>query len=413
MTANRLSLSNSGPFRAQGVCRRRLWRLRLSAAVGLAWLACSLVASHGAAASVTWDATTSSGPADGSGNWLGGSTWWTGLSDQAWVQGSSAVLGAATPGAYSLSLNGAVAAAGVTFKTDNYTLSGSTLTYTNGMVLSNGATAAINCAISTPGQGITVGNNGSVLTLGGGWASTSGNPTWKGSSAATSTLNITNGTYTEGGTFLGDAITINQTGGVVSFSIWNMGRNVAGPAIWNLSGGQLKTPSALTANGISISRGQTALLNVSSSGLLSVIGNLGIASTTTTDNGTLNVSGGTANIGTNLNLLGVSSGAYAAAAKAALNISGGVTTARGIAFGNAAASYVNHPASTFTLSGGALCLGANGIVIIPGQVGAPTPIITLSGGLLAAAANWTGSAPMTLTNFPSDLTRSEEHTPDI
>ncbi len=366
-----------------------------------------------AAINLFWDPSIGGAPTDGSGTWHGGSTWWNGAADQAWVDGNVAVLGSTNPGPYSLTLDTPVTVTAVVFKTNSYTLSGSTLTMST-ISLSNGVSAAITCPLSTAGGGFTV-RSGSTLTLGGGYTSSSGNPGWTGSGAALSTLNITNGTYTEGGTFTGDAITINQTGGTVNFTIWNIGRNVAGPAIWNLSGGILKNP---TANGITISRGKTALLNVSGTGLLGAVGNIGIASTTTADDGTLNVSGGTANIGTgaagipgqtsaslgNLNLLAVSTGTYAAAAKAALNISGGVVTAKGIAFGNAAANYVNHPGSTVTLSGGALYLDSNGIAIIPGTVGAPTPTITLSGGLLAATANWTGSAPMTLTNFPSDLT---------
>src|SRR5262249_17726683 len=146
-------------------------------------------------------------------------------------------------GNYSLVLDSAVNATTVTFKTNSYTLSGSTLTVMT-IIMSNGVSGAINCPISTPGGGIIVGNNSSAMTLGGGWASTTGNPTFRGSSAANSTLNITNGTYTEGGTFTGDAITINQSGGAVAFAVWNMGRNFAGPAIWNLSGGSLRNTTA-------------------------------------------------------------------------------------------------------------------------------------------------------------------------
>jgi fibronectin-binding autotransporter adhesin len=362
---------------------------------------------------LVWDANTNGAPSDGSGTWFGGTTWWNGTADQPWTNGNHAFIGTNTPGEYSIVLDSAVVSTNVVIKTNFYTFSGSTWTWTS-MVLSNGVSAAMTCPVSTPGGGITLGNNGSTLTLGGGYASTTGNPTWRGAGAAVSTLNITNGTITEAGTFTGEAITINQTGGAVAFNIWNMGRNVAGPAIWNLSGGTLRNTAA---NSLTISRGKTALLNVSGSGLLGVLGNIGIASTTVNDDGTLNVSGGTANIGTgiggtpgvtsaslgNINML-AASGTYAAAAKSTLNISGGVATAKGITFGNPASSYVNHPASQVTLSGGQFYLDVNGIAITTGVSGFPTPVITLSGGTLAATANWTGTVPMTLTNVNGDLT---------
>ena len=366
-----------------------------------------------AAVNLYWDANSIGAPSDGSGSWLGGNTWWNGTADQAWADGNHVIIGANTPGTYTINLDSAVLSTNVAIATNYYTLSGSTLTWTS-MILSNGVSAAFTCPLSTRGGTIALGNNGSTLTLGGGYASTTGNPGFRGGGAAVSTLNITNGTYTEGGTFTGDAITINQTGGTVAFGIWNMGRNLAGPAIWNLSGGTLRNT---TANGFSISRGKTALLNVSDSGLLGVVGFLGIASTTTGDDGTLNVFGGTVNIGTgaggtpgvtsgslaNINLL-AASGTYAATAKGAFNVSGGVATVKGIAFGNAAASYVNHPASQLNLSGGTLYVDANGIAITTGVTGFATPAINLSGGTLAATANWTASVPMILNTTNGDLT---------
>jgi autotransporter-associated beta strand protein len=367
-----------------------------------------------AAITLTWDANTAGAPSDGSGTWHV-NPWWSGTADQPWADANAATIGATVPGTYSLVLDGPVSATTVTLKTNNYTLSGSTLTYT-ALNLNNGVSAAINCPLSTPGNIITLGNNGSTLTLGGGFASTTGNPTFRGSSAANSILNITNGTYTEAGTFTGDAITINQSGGAVAFAVWNMGRNIAGPAIWNLSGGTLRNT---TVNGFSISRGQIAALNVNGSGVLGISGFLGIASTTAGDQGTLNVSNSIVNIGTgiagtpgitsaslaNINMLALSAaGTYTAAAKGILNISGGTVGAKGIQFGSSVSSYVNNPACQFNLTGGVLYLDANGMALGSGVSGLNNLSVKLSGGTIGATANWTGSVPMTLTNFNGNLT---------
>ena len=364
-----------------------------------------------AATTLIWD-PNGNGASDGSGTWHGGNTWWNGTADQAWVDGSVVVIGTNTPGTYTINLDSAVSAAGVTFKTNGYTLSGSTLTET-GITLSSGVSAVINCPLSTPGNGITVGNNGSTLTLGGGFTSTGGNPIWGGSSPAASTINITDGTLTEAGTFAANNITINQSGGTVSFTGISLART--GPATYNLSGGTL-------GKGIGISRGKTGVVNVSGSGFLAAVGNLGIASTqpdtlTLPVDGTLNVLGGIANIGTGatgtpgvtsaslgtINML-VGGWTYAAAANATLSISGGVTTAKGIQFGSATGTYVNHPSSQVTLSGGLLYLGAYGIAITNGVTGFATPIINLSGGTIAAVTDWTGSLPMSLNSTNGDLT---------
>ena len=378
-------------------------------ALGLAVIVLSMGTAQ-AATTLTWDPNISGAPSDGSGTWHGGNTWWNGTADQAWADANAVVIGTNTPGAYTISLDSPVSATTVTFKTNSYTLSGANLTC-SGMTVSSGVSAALDCFFNMNGGTITV-NSGSTLTLGGGWSSTSGNPSFNGGGQATSTLNVTNGTYTTLGTWTANNITVNQSGGAFTFAAFNIGRNQA--AIYNLSGGTLR---CTTVNGISISRGQAASVNVSGSALLGASGLLSIASTTTTDNGTLNVSAGTVNVGTglggtpgvtsgtlaNILMLG-GAGTYAAAAKGTLNISGGIVTAKGILFGNAASSYVNQPVSQVNLSGGLLYLDANGIAITTGVSGFATPVINLSGGTLAATANWTASVPMTLNTTNGDLT---------
>jgi hypothetical protein len=362
-----------------------------------------------AATTLIWD-PSSNGASDGSGTWHGGNTWWNGTADQAWVDASAVIIGTNTPGIYTINLDSAVSATTVTFKTNSYILTGSPLTCSS-IPVSSGVSAVINCNLSG-GPGFSVGNNGATLTLGGSYTSISGNPNFNGSGQTVSTLNITNGTHTAPGTETYNNITVNQSGGAVAFSIWNIGRTAA--ATYNLSGGTLRNT---TVNAWGISRGFPAVVNISGTGLLGAFGNVGIASTTITDNGTLNVLGGTANIGTgiggipgvssaslgNINML-AASGTYAAAAKAAFNISGGVATAKGILFGNAASSYANHPASQVNVSGGQLYLDANGIALTTGVTGFLTPTINLSGGTLAATANWTGSLPMSLNSTNGDLT---------
>jgi autotransporter-associated beta strand protein len=391
--------------------RRFFWPRQLGGVLGLSWILLAMGTAQ-AATTLAWD-PNASGASDGSGTWHGGNTWWNGTADQAWVDGSIVFIGTNTAGNYSLVLDSPASATTVAFRTNNYTLSGSTLTWT-GMTLTNGVSVTINCGLSTPGGTVTLGNGGSTLTLAGGCASTTGNPNFRGSSAAASTLNLTGGNYTGAGTFQCDAITINQSGGAFAFGSWIMGRNLAGPAIWNLSGGTFRNTAV---NGFSISRGKTALFNVSGSGLLGSLGTLAISGASTTDDGTLNVLGGTANIGTSIaGTPGVSSSSlanvtlfggafvYTAAAKSALNISGGTVTAKGISFGNAGASYVNHPVSQVNLSGGMLYLDAYGIAITNGVTGFNTPVINLSGGTIAATTNWTGSLPMTLNTTNGNLT---------
>jgi autotransporter-associated beta strand protein len=388
------------------------WPRQLRCALGLAGILLALGTAQ-AATTLIWD-PSSNGASDGSGTWHGGNTWWNGTADQAWADASAGIIGTNTSGVYSINLDSAAAVASLLFKTNNYTLGGSsTLTLNGAVTLSSGVIATINCPMVAPnGAGFSVGN-GSTLTLGGGWAATpAGNPNFNGNNQATSTLNITNGTYSSLGTWTLNNITINQSGGAFTFNAFNIGRTAA--AIYNLSGGSLRT----AANGFQISRGFAGIVNVSGTGLLGAVGNVSIASTTTTDNGTLNVLGGTANIGTgiggipgvssaslgNINML-AASGTYAAAAKAALNISGGVTTAKGILFGNAAGVYSNHPASQVNVSGGQLYLDSGGIGLTSiGVTGFATPIINLSGGILAATATWTGTLPMSLNNTNGELT---------
>ena len=371
-----------------------------------------------AQATLAWDANISGAPSDGSGTWHGGNTWWDGTNDVAWIDGVSntnaVVIGTNTPGTYTINLDSAVTVGSLTFKTNNYTLAGSsTLTLNGAISLNSGVIATVNCPLLAPNSaGISVGNNGSTVTLGGGYAATpNGNPNFNGVSQAASTLYITNGTYTAAGTWTANNITINQTGGAVGFHAFNLGRTAA--ATYNISGGTLVN---VNAGAFAVARGFPVTFNVSGTAIAGSVGTLGIASGAAADIGIVNVSGGNLNGGIGLGTPGVTSGGlanilmlrfagtYTAAAKAILNISGGTVAAKGILFGIATANYVNHPASQINLSGGVLYLDSNGLALDTGVTGFTTPVINLSGGTLAATANWTGSLPMSLNTTNGNLT---------
>lgn len=392
----------------------------LGCILGLVLLVISMATAQ--AVNLFWDPITAGAASDGSGTWHV-NQWWNGATDQAWADGNAIIIGTNNPGVYSIVLDGAVSGTTLMFKTNGYTLSGSNLTLSAGLTLSSGVNAAINCLLSMPGTGITVGNNGSSLTLGGGYTSTTGNPIWAGSSPAASTIIITNGTFTEPGTFAMNNITVSQTGGVVNFNSFSIART--GSATYNLSGGQMNATAP--GNSLLVSRNtavsSAAIVNVSGTGLVGCKGSILIASTidtagaTCTGNGTLNVSGGTVISGpgatgtpgvsatnlTTISLLAVTQTApYAAAAKGILNISGGTVAAKGIVFGSSFGSYANNPVCQLNVSGGLIYLDSTGITLGSSVTGFNSPVLNISGGTIAATTNWIGSMPLKLndTNGP-------------
>ena len=268
-------------------CRRLL-----GCALGLVCLVLPLATVQAAAINFVWDANSTGGGSDGSGTWHNANKWWNGTADQTWADGNAVFIGTNTSGIYTINLDSPVTATSVKIQTNNYTLTGATLTET-GITLSKGVTAAITCSLNTSGGGISVGSGGGgTLTLGGGYASTGGNPSFNGNTLANSTLNITNGTYSSLGTWACNNLVINHSGGTFAYSVFNMGRS--GPAIYNLSGGSLST----TANGFQISRGFAGTFNLSGAGVLGAVGNVAVASSvpdlpaTQNEIGTLNISNG-------------------------------------------------------------------------------------------------------------------------
>jgi hypothetical protein len=118
------SISNSDLSQTQKPCTRFLWLRQVACALVAAWIAISLGTAR--AGNEIWDANADGSLLDGSGTWHGGNTWWTGTADQAWTNGGHAIIGFTNSGTYSLVLDTPVTTGVITFKTNNYTLSGAT-----------------------------------------------------------------------------------------------------------------------------------------------------------------------------------------------------------------------------------------------------------------------------------------------
>jgi len=209
---------------------------------------------------------------------------------------------------------------------------------------------------------------------------------------------------------------MNQSGGTVNFL--TLGIAVTKASTYNLSGGQLNSTG--TSTSFLISRSFPAILNVSGTGLASSKGNIVIAGgSDTTDNGTLNVSGGTVLSGpgatgtpgvTSANLTALtllvpqSATTFTAAAGAVLNISGGTVAAKGLQFGSSVGVYATHnPPCQFIMTGGLLYLDSSGIALGSGVSGF-SPQLYLGGGTIAATASWTDSMSTQLTGTNGNVT---------
>jgi autotransporter-associated beta strand protein len=409
-------------------CLRSIWLL------GILFVT---AAGHGQ--SLQWNpAQNSSGPSDGSGSWLASGVWWNGTANingtWAGTTPSGAVFGAGTPGNYTVTLSSPVEATNVTFNTSGYTLSGSPLAIiaansTPGITIAAGVTSQIAVVMTnSPGWEFLLGAN-SQLTLSGGVAVSGGNnPRFLGSSLTTCTVNITNGTYNESGTFDFNGVTANIFGGsTVVNGPSRLDIGSAAAATVNVSGyGQLNANTGYdddTNSNFQISRGQIAILNVLTNGVVSTFnngvypgGNL-VVLPDSSSQGTLNVlRGGIVNIGTgpdgtpgvnstdlcSLILLGGNKSTlgttFSAGASGIVNVSGGIVTALGIQFGSQGGIYTANPTVQFNLTNGTVYLGSGGIGLGTGVTGLTSPTIMLAGGTLGALANWSSTMPMSLVN---------------
>src|ERR1700744_115171 len=143
----------------------------------------------GQAANLIWDANGASGtppnPADGSGDWLSGTSWWNGTADQSWTDFSGAILGtgSGTAGSYNVSVSSPVLVTNLVFQTPgSYVISGTQVTLSNlvsaGLTVNAGVTAEVDAFISGPngppavtysiGSGSTLILTGGGTTVGGG-----------------------------------------------------------------------------------------------------------------------------------------------------------------------------------------------------------------------------------------------------
>ena len=373
---------------------------------------------------LTWDADPGlAGAQDGGGTWANNTGNWrnesTGANNQSWNNASldTAIFGAGTDGAYSVTLSGTVQAGdGISFVNSGYTLSGAALLLhdgTNNAALSvaAGKTATINSAItyqSNKPAFITV-NPEAVLNLGGG--ATNSQYGFNGAG----TVNMNAGTYTANVGSMAVA-TFNQSGGTFNITPGNnVGYNVSSnnrSVNFTLSGGTLTvngnntTPTVANAylsigNGTGISNTSTmtvtsgATVNVGTTSSLS--GEIRIANTPES-NGTLDVQGGALTIGTGNDANKIyffKAGTIDAPYLARMSQSGGTVIANGIQFGGDSGTYDPASSAVLQLSGGSLHIGAQGIT--RGSAAADLAVeIQLQGGTLAADQNWSSSLDMQL-----------------
>ena len=409
------------------------WLKLVSALMGTMWFAFAVEAQV-----LTWNPTkNAAGPSDGSGSWLASQVWWngTGNVNGTWsgAAPNGAIFGAGTPGSYTVTLSASVVATNVMFNTSGYTLSGSSLGIiaaggTPGITVAAGVTNQIAAILTNaPGWDISLGAN-SQTTLSGGVASSGGNPRILGAGPTSSTVIITNGVYNESGTFGINGVTMTISGGasvVNGPSRVDIGRTTAA-TVNVISNGQLTANTGIqndaNAN-LQLSRGQAAILNVQTNGIVSTVcnstypgGNLAVLPDSSSQ-AVLNVQpGGTVNVGTgaggtpgvnsaslrSIIILGgnnsTSGTTFSSGASGIVNISGGTVTALGIQFGSSGGIYTAGPTAQFNLTNGTVYLGGGGINLGLGVTGFAPPTITLGGGLIGAVANWTSALPMALVN---------------
>ncbi len=374
-----------------------------------------------------WDTNTgTTGAQDGGGIWENARGNWlnttTGANNVTWgnVNLDSATFGAGTDGIYNVTLSGTVqAGGGITFANSGYTLSGAALLLNDGtnntpVSVAAGKTATINSAITylhNKPAAITV-NSGAVLNLGGGTTS-SLKPQFAFSGAGT--VNMTAGAYASNVGSVAVA-TFNQSGGSyditpgnnVGFNVSSNSRNVN----YIVSGGTLSvngnnTTSSVNnaylgiGNGTGIDNTSTmtlqtgATMNVGTTASRS--GEIRI-SRTPESNATLDVQGGTLNIGNGdaaNKIYFFKEGASDDFYLARMTQSGGTVIANGIQFGGDSGTYDSASSGVLELSGGSLYVGAEGIT--RGSAAGDLAVkIQLQGGTLGASQNWSSLLDMQL-----------------
>ena len=404
-------------------------------------------------ATLIWDANGSAAPNpnDGSGNWLTANNWWNGGANQSWTDGSEAVFGSggATAGSYFVTNNSAlVQPVAITFTNPgSYTLTtdGGNAGQLSWTAANGGIGAAskglwvgtnVNVRIDVPwrnvnGSDIFLGSN-SVLTFSSGNFGNQGTVIFKGTGAAVSTVNVTNGTWNNlPATLDFCGVTLNVTGsGIINAGTRSdIGRSVTGApgsdGVVNVgNGGQFNANTSFASDpnaNLQISRGGPAVFNLLPGGFVSTSsGGTSGRVLLLPDSGsqaTLNISGGVLNVGAGVNgTPGVSAAtlepitlmqgtmAYGGSASAVFNLSGGVVTAQGIQIGSAGGTFTSNPTNQVNITGGTLFLDASNINLAKST--GTKYAVSLSGGTIAATADWSPAcnAPLNLTNINGDVT---------
>jgi autotransporter-associated beta strand protein len=374
---------------------------------------------------LTWDANTGTGGAqDGGGTWANAGGNWhnasTGANNVKWGNTNldSATFGAGTDGTYAVTLSGTVqAGGGISFVNSGYTLSSASLLLHDGannvsVSVAAGKTATINSVITyqTNKTASFTANSGATLNLGGG----ASNSQYQFLGAGT--INMTGGTYIANVGKV-NAANLNQSGGTFTMNLPTAGDGhyigfAAGRSVsYTMSGSAIINANASsTANinsflAIGRGAGNTAYsntLNVTASANLNVgnatemAGELLIAYDNVS-NGTLNVTGGAATVGTGKtdNKIYFFKAGSGFGYTAKMTQSGGTVTANGIQFGGTSGTYDAASTANLTLSGGVLYVGAQGITRVSAAADLPVAI-QLQGGTLGANQNWSSSLDMQL-----------------
>ncbi|HSY44159.1 MAG TPA: autotransporter-associated beta strand repeat-containing protein, partial [Candidatus Acidoferrum sp.] len=402
---------------------------------------------------LTWDAngSASPGPLDGSGNWNVVNDWWNGSANQSWASGSDAIFGSGvgSTGTYFVTNNSALMQPNsITFTNPgNYTIS------TDGIDVGELSWTAAAGGVGSTSKGLWVGTNvstcinvpwddangsdiflgsNSVLTFSQGNFGSLGTLLLKGSGAASSIVNSTNGAWTGlPGTMdiSGVTLDVSNSGAIDAGTRLDIGRPATGApgsdGIVNVgNGGQFNVNVTADTDpnaNLQVSRGGSGILNISSGGFVSTLSD-GTSGRVLLipDSGSqamVNMSGGTLNMGTGingtpglnsslLNLITLMQGAmsYGGSASAIFNLSGGVATALGIQIGSTNGTFTANPTNQINVTGGILYLGALNISR-PISTGTKS-IVNFSGGTIAAIANWSPacSIPINLTNINGDIT---------
>ena len=429
-----------------------------------------------------WDPTGNAvnRPTDGNGNWddTTVSNWWNPATQTfavytnwpVYTAGSggsnNVIIGAGVPGTYNITNIGTVYANTLTFSNaNNYTISGGQLTvYANlgsygaaGLISLPNTTNTIAAPISLPNGPVisNAANSEIIFTGGGAWGSSPGfnaaNP------ANNSAIVFTGGqTYNLGSGTVDISATADITNAtVITQSRNDIGRSVGGTAggTYNVfNGGNLYVNDgggSATDNGrnLQISRGTPSVVNVYPGGTVMTAiyintaflnnvgnadpeGNIRLAPDDGSENGTLNILGGTVLVGGgpsgNTTSPNASPGVYsgyltavtffdggasvnATAGRAVLNMTSGSLTAFGLQFTTPSGVATSNPTNGINITGGTLYLGAENIGAINDTAypGTGTNFFcNLSGGTVAAIQNWSPAcaAPVNLATVNGNIT---------